>query len=486
MSPIAEALATEHFPAAEVAQLLDAPSAPMRGLVLAALRATSEERFLEGLEVFFASLDWAEVATASGSSSKMSLLTMLGAARGESATDHLAATEIVRLSVLAEQPDAAFALDVVRALEFGDPQAGERVFDRVEKKLRGQPVPGMYSAPDNPVAARRLAHLLRGTIADQDEEQLRALATRGMGHGAWPAWVAAAIAEKRGLTLVEDVASLPDSSRLVARILTAVAHAIEPTFGEEMLKLVVDNDWTERDLEALALPWEGSVESLAAGKLTTTRRLGSSILKGVVAFDGYVGPPPRKRPSCRLSVKQYATPDKAKKAFDKVAAAAESSVAVEPAALAERLHAQAAANSGRLRVLELLRRGAAPTFVDEGHGETPLHRGAASADCGEIVRLLLEAGADPNVRDKYGMTPLDRLDGLTQEHVVAATRLVEAGGVSASSSLFKAAERGFHRLVPLLHRGGADPREQRNGKTPFDVATDERHLRTAGALAALA
>lgn len=143
-------------------------------------------------------------------------------------------------------------------------------------------------------------------------------------------------------------------------------------------------------------------------------------------------------------------------------------------------------NSGRLRVVELLGRGAAPTFVDEAHGETPLHRSAASADCGEIVRLLLAAGADPNVRDKYGMTPLDKLDGLTHEHVVAATRLVEAGGVSASNGLFKAAERGFHRLVPLLHRGGADPREERNGKTPFDVAIDKRHMRTARALGALA
>lgn len=474
-------LATPGFSAEEVERLLQGDAgAPARTLVFSALRAESDDRFLEGLEAFFADLDWESVASASYGHHPA--IACLGAARGESATDHLAATELVKLTALADRPDAAFALDVVRAIELGDASAAARVFERVESKLRAQPVAGMYSAPDNGVAALRLAALLRPTIAPTDEGQLRLLAERGMGHGAWPAWVAAAVAATRGLALDEDVVSLSDSRRECARMMLSVAHALDASLAEELLGVVVAQDWTQSDLEALALPWERSVESLKTGKLTTTRLIGQSVLKGVVAFDGYAGPAPKKRAPCKLSVKRHDTPAKALKDFEKAAKEPGEPIAVDQAALDARLHHHARIDDARERVVELLRRGARPGWVDSQHRETALHRAAASADCGEIVRLLLAAGADANAVDAYGNTPLDALDGATGEQSLAAERLVDAGGRSAKNALFKAAERGHHRTVPALLRAGADRAEVRSGKSPLEVALEKRHARTARAL----
>ncbi|MDT7870756.1 MAG: ankyrin repeat domain-containing protein [Thermoproteus sp.] len=57
------------------------------------------------------------------------------------------------------------------------------------------------------------------------------------------------------------------------------------------------------------------------------------------------------------------------------------------------------------RVRELLKKGADPNVQDE-YGDTPL-RWAAFNGHVDVVELLLEHGADPTVKDKVGMTPLD-------------------------------------------------------------------------------
>jgi hypothetical protein len=97
------------------------------------------------------------------------------------------------------------------------------------------------------------------------------------------------------------------------------------------------------------------------------------------------------------------------------------------------------------RVKKLLEEGADPNIRD-GDGNTPLHF-AASKGCAEVARLLLEHGADPNAQDKSGETPL---------HV--------------------AASMGHVDVVRLLLERGADPSiRNREGKTPLDIARERGH-----------
>jgi len=478
MSSLPIALATAAFPADEVERLLQTPNAPERTLVLAAVRAESDGRFLEALSVFFESLDWSSVAAAEYGHHPT--LAMLGAARGESATNHLAATELVKLCKLADKPDAVFALDVVRAIELADTAAAERVRARVASSLSQSTARGMYSAPDNAVAASRLASLFLPLVGETDEDRLRTAATFGFGYGAWAAYLAAAIADRRGIALTEDVASLQHSGRLCGRSLASVAFAIDPVFGEEMLELIVEKDWLEGDLEGLALPWALSAETSKGGKLTVTRLLGSTVVKATGPFDTFQGPPPKKRPKWRLTAKRHPNAAKAQKDFEKAAAELGDPIAFAQSDLDARLYDEA--RIGRERVMELLRRGASPNRVDPQNKGTALHRAAGAADCGELVRRLLAAGADPNVVDAFGDTPLDGVEGLTSENAVAAERLVAAGGRCKKSRLIVAAERGFHRIVPALLRAGADPAERSGGMTALEIAREKRHLRTARAI----
>jgi ankyrin repeat protein len=56
------------------------------------------------------------------------------------------------------------------------------------------------------------------------------------------------------------------------------------------------------------------------------------------------------------------------------------------------------------RVKKLLEKGANPNIQDEV-GRTPL-RNAAFKGHVDVVKLLLEHGADPNIQNEYGDTPL--------------------------------------------------------------------------------
>ncbi|XP_070565863.1 putative ankyrin repeat protein RF_0580 [Ptychodera flava] len=77
-----------------------------------------------------------------------------------------------------------------------------------------------------------------------------------------------------------------------------------------------------------------------------------------------------------------------------------------------------AAVMNHVKILQIfLDRGGDVNKVDE-YGCTPLHFAAIGQDCLESVRLLLSAGADPNMRNKNGKTPMDlAVDGKRKEVV---------------------------------------------------------------------
>lgn len=427
MRSLALGLSSRAFTAEDVLRLLGARGDPEHPLVLAAVRAESEERFFEASIEIFERVDWASLASSErrepSEESVPPLLELFGSARGESATDHLAAIEIVKLAHLVDDPDACFASDVVRAFELDGLAAAARVRERVGRRLMMGPSRGMYHAPENAVGALSIAECLRGVLGDTDEAQLLAVADRGQGYGAYAAYVAQAIAFRRGLTLREDVVSLRHPTRMCARVLFSVAYAIDPAFGQEMLTLLLERGWHD-DAAELAR----GLDYAPLGRVATSE--------------------------------------------------------VEQAELDVQLHLYAYRDRGRGCVAELLARGANPNgYVDLLDKTTALHRAASSADCGEITKRLLAAGADVHAVDAFGRTPLDCVSRPTGEAALAAQRLAAAGAVCHDNGLYTAAELGLRQLVPALLRAGCDPSEERAGKTPYDVAVEAKHMRTAGAIA---
>jgi ankyrin repeat protein len=108
-------------------------------------------------------------------------------------------------------------------------------------------------------------------------------------------------------------------------------------------------------------------------------------------------------------------------------------------------------------VKALLERGAKPGLPSRDQGFTPLHS-AVATDAGPaehaIVRLLLEAGADPNANSREGGTPL---------HSAAFT--------------------GDLETAELLLAYGADPNAtDPKSFTPLDVARDRRNVEVAALL----
>jgi ankyrin repeat protein len=105
----------------------------------------------------------------------------------------------------------------------------------------------------------------------------------------------------------------------------------------------------------------------------------------------------------------------------------------------------------------LLEHGADPRMGSKPAGFTPLHSAVADdagSDVEDLVRMLLEAGADPNARSATEGTPL---------HTAAFT-----GNVAVTETLLKA---------------GADPEARdRKGYLPLDYARDQSHPEVAALL----
>lgn len=140
------------------------------------------------------------------------------------------------------------------------------------------------------------------------------------------------------------------------------------------------------------------------------------------------------------------------------------------------LHGAAAFGSAAAAEL-LIERGA--SFAATGYSGSPLHQ-AAAADQADMVWLLIRHGADPNVRDPAGRTPLDW--ALTNFRYRSAEALLQAGAdpdapdAQGTTPLHRVARApDFGQSAVLLLRYGADPSiRNAQGQSAYDLAGEER------------
>lgn len=132
-----------------------------------------------------------------------------------------------------------------------------------------------------------------------------------------------------------------------------------------------------------------------------------------------------------------------------------------------------AAEKGFADVAELLlETGASPNKYREGADAIPLVL-AAMNDHIEVVRLLLDAGADANVRESNNLTALHF--AAVEGHVDVVKALLAAGANPEAkptddgwTPLFYAIEKGQEEVVDALLRGGADPNSSnKDGISPL-------------------
>jgi ankyrin repeat protein len=122
-----------------------------------------------------------------------------------------------------------------------------------------------------------------------------------------------------------------------------------------------------------------------------------------------------------------------------------------------------AVDRGDREAVEILLNSGADPNVKDLAGGTPLHWAVASG-FPDLVELLLERGADPNARDNAGNTPL---------HIAAMGHTSEVAEMFIELAPRFGLEYPYDRLdtIRILLEYGADLTAKNNyGQTPIDIA----------------
>ncbi len=141
-------------------------------------------------------------------------------------------------------------------------------------------------------------------------------------------------------------------------------------------------------------------------------------------------------------------------------------------------------------VKTLLAQGTDPNIKDDELEATPLIKTSISVTeySLDVAKILLEAGADINMPNKYGVTPLHQLISHHRpghfsfnNQLERAQFLIDNGAeintyakISCNTPLHAAAYMNAKEMVALLLKNGADKEvKDEDGKTAKELATDE-------------
>lgn len=155
------------------------------------------------------------------------------------------------------------------------------------------------------------------------------------------------------------------------------------------------------------------------------------------------------------------------------------------------------AEIGSAALLSVLLRHGADVNHQDIHASSALHYASANART-ESVELLLEAGADPNLRDHEGKTPLVRLTSSPMgrfylagrwwyptpaDRKVTATLLLDAGADPSvedgygRTAVHYAAGNGYLGVVEVIVDAGGDSEVvDERGRTPLERARERGHV----------
>ncbi len=166
--------------------------------------------------------------------------------------------------------------------------------------------------------------------------------------------------------------------------------------------------------------------------------------------------------------------DEVREIVSKHEAAMRSSSRYIPTFVKNSLHE--AARVGDLKKLEAFLDGGADINMQDEQGRTALHRAIAAAQ-DDVLFYLIAAGANPNVADKNGVTPLMSTMGWVGGSFDGMRRFLIARGAypfairkNHYNELTWAVERGNNHGTQWLLWLGANGREKTKLGTPFQIA----------------